>query len=120
MSSQSLIEKPVDDSEQLLLQGVFRAARLPQILHIRKSQEIPHLANGAVRKSDDLFKTDFYYLGETGEITLYVSRKINDTIRAVSIVAAGPDGFGLRPPFPSISLGELVFLVGILPLIAAC
>lgn len=116
VSSQSLIEKPVDDSEQLLLRGVFRAARLPQILHIRKSQEIPHLANGSVRKSDDLFKTDFYYLGETGEIMLYLRRGKDDSVRTVSIVSAGTNGLGLRPPFPGLSLGDLVFLAGVSPL----
>lgn len=106
----------MDDSEQLLLQGVFRAARLPQILHIQRSQEIPHLANGAVRKSDDLFKTDFYYLGETGEIMLYLRQGKDDSVRTVSIVSAGTNGLGLRPPFPGLSLGDLVFLAGVSPL----
>ncbi|MCS6923239.1 MAG: hypothetical protein NZM10_02555 [Fimbriimonadales bacterium] len=102
--------------EQPLLQGVLRTSRLPRITHIRKSQEIPHLTNGAVRKADELFRTDFYYLGETGEILLYASRGNNGSVRSVSIVAAGTNGLGLRPPFPNLSLGELVFLVGVSPL----
>lgn len=118
-SPQSTLEMAVgtaDDSAHLSLQGVLRVARLPKITHIQRSQEIPYLASGAARKAEERFKADYYYLGETGEITLYVSRRTNDTIRAASIVAAGPNGFGLRPPFPSLSLGELVFLVGISPL----
>lgn len=106
----------VDDSEQLLHQGVFWVARLPQITHIQRSQEIPYLTNGKARKADEQFKADFYYLGETGEIMLYVSREKNNAVRAVSIVSAGTNGFGLRPPFPGLSLGELVFLSGVSPL----
>lgn len=118
-SAQPAIERSADtanEAEQLSLQGVLQVARLPKITHIQRSQEIPHLTNGMVRKADELLKTDFYYLGETGEITLYVSRGRSGSVRAVSIVSAGANGFGLRPPFPNLSLGELVFLVGISPL----
>ncbi len=116
------LDKDVVDinNQQILiegLKGMYIIQRTPQLTCLHMSKEVPYITRGMVRKFDRPLLWDCYYLGETGEIIIYVSRDLNDAkVHFVDVSFAGHNGFGLPCPFGGPLTGDLIFLAGVFPL----
>ncbi len=103
------------DTEHLLIQGLrgtYWIKRAPRITYLHASEEVPLIAKGALRKSEEPLLWSQYYLGKTGSIII---SSLNGSDSSVHIAFAGSNGLGLPGPFLGVMAGTMVFLGGVSP-----
>ncbi len=110
-------EQDIAQAPSPSLTSVYHIVRTPDLTHIQASIEIPKKTpEGTLQKADQPLRWDCYYLGKTGEMLLYATRRMDGTVGSVAIASPGSNGFGLVLPFTASPSGDLVFLAGISPL----